>query len=52
MQYCNKRAQNDACINYAEHWQYRRSQYAILHQFSVFALVLTFVDFLGHTIIY
>ena len=45
MQYCNKRVQNDAFINYAERWQYRRSQYAILHQFTVFALILTLGDF-------
>ena len=52
MQYCNKRVQNDAFINYAERWQYRRSQYAILHQFTVFALILTLGDFLRHSIIH
>jgi len=30
MQYCNKRGQNQVYLSYAERWQYRRSQYAIL----------------------
>ena len=51
MQFCNKRAQNDACINYAERWQYRRSQYAILHQFAVFSFVLTTGNLLCQTLI-
>ena len=30
MQYCNKREQSQVYLSYAERWQYRRSQYAIL----------------------
>ena len=30
MQYCNKRGQSQVYLSYAERWQYRRSQYAIL----------------------